>query len=59
MLWGVGSLLLGPVLLVYVVLNWSENMKPFLYYVGGVILMIMGAAMMAPPDVATTLPPPQ
>jgi hypothetical protein len=47
-LWGLGSLFVGPVLLVYVVLNWSDNMKPFLIYLGGLAMVIVGAMMAAP-----------
>jgi hypothetical protein len=57
-LWGLGSLFIGPVMLVFVILNWSENMKPFLINVAGAVLLVAGA-FMAAPAVAPQWPPPQ
>ncbi len=55
-LWGIGSLLVPFVLLVFVIMNWSSNMKPFLIYIGGAILMGVGVAMMAPDMAAMQQP---
>jgi hypothetical protein len=51
LLWGLGSLFIPLVLLVFVIMNWAENMKPFLIYLGGFVLMVVGA-MMSAPDVS-------
>ena len=46
-LWGLGSLLIPFVSLIFVVMHWEETKKPFLIQMAGVVLMIV-AAMMAP-----------
>lgn len=40
--WGLGSLLLSPVMLVFVILHWQQAKRPFLINLGGVALMIVG-----------------
>ncbi|QQP95891.1 hypothetical protein [Lysobacter enzymogenes] len=44
--WGLGSLLLSPVMLVYVILHWSEAKVPFLINLGGIAVAIVGVMMM-------------
>jgi len=46
-LWGLGSLFIPIVSLVFVVMHWDETKRPFLIQVVGVVLMVAGA-MMAP-----------
>jgi len=41
--WGLGSLLLGPVALIYVIMHWSEAKNPFLLQLGGLVVMFVGA----------------
>jgi len=45
LLWGLGSLLVPFVVLVFVFMNWAETQKPFLYCVGGWVLTIVGAVL--------------
>jgi len=40
--WGLGTLLLGPVGLVFVILHWQDAKKPFLVSLAGTVLMIIG-----------------
>ncbi len=48
-LWGIGCLLCGPVLLVYAVLNFADNKIPLALTLGGVALYVatMPAGTMA------------
>ena len=41
--WGLGSLLIPFVSLVFVILNWQDSKKPFLIQVVGVVLCFIGA----------------
>ncbi|QWP76583.1 hypothetical protein J5226_23890 [Lysobacter sp. K5869] len=43
--WGLGSLLLSPVALVFVILHWQQAKKPFLINLGGLALVIAGALL--------------
>jgi hypothetical protein len=43
--WGLGSLFVPLVILVFVAMHWAETQKPFLYVVGGWILVAIGAAI--------------
>lgn len=43
--WGLGSLLLSPVALVFVILHWQQAKKPFLINLGGLALVIVGALL--------------
>ena len=45
-LWGVGSLLLSPVMLIFVIMNWDEAKKPFLMNMVATALIVGGIAMM-------------
>lgn len=42
-LWGIGSLLISPIALVFGLLNFGENKIPLLLSVLGVVLYFMGA----------------
>jgi hypothetical protein len=51
-LWGLGYLFVPFVNLVFVILHWEDTKKPFLYLLGGAVLMGLGAVlsgMGAPP----------
>jgi hypothetical protein len=43
--WGIGSLLLAPVLLVFVFTHWAETKKPFLYSVLCWVLVGLGTVV--------------
>jgi len=54
--WGLGSLLIPFVILIFVIKHWSETKKPFLYslaclpvYLIGFALMAMGGGMSVTP----------
>ncbi len=54
--WGLGSLLVPFVILVFVFTHWAETKKPFLYclaclpvYIIGFVLMAMGGGMTPTP----------
>ncbi len=44
-LWGLGSLLVPFVILVFVAMHWGLTKKPFLYLVGCWVLMLIGGAL--------------
>jgi hypothetical protein len=44
-LWGLGSLFVPFVSLVFVIMNWQENKKPFLISIAGAVLYGIGAYM--------------
>lgn len=48
-LWGIGTLLCGPVWLVYVILHFNDNKLPLGLFLGGVLLTFMGGV---PSDLA-------
>ena len=41
--WGLGSLFVPFVSLIFVILNWQDSKKPFLIQVVGVVLCLVGA----------------
>lgn len=41
--WGLGSLFVPFVSLIFVILNWQDSKKPFLIQVAGVVLCLIGA----------------
>ena len=45
LLWGLGSLFIPFVILVFVIKNWDATKKPFLYAVGGWVLAIVGVVI--------------
>ena len=53
LLWGIGSLLCGPVLLVYAIMNFAASKIPLALFVVGVIISVMGGM---PSDLASQLP---
>lgn len=44
--WGLGSLLIGPVALVFTIMHWQVAKKPFLISLGGTVLLIVAAMNM-------------
>lgn len=44
-LWGLGSLFIPFVILVYVFMHWADTKQPFLYAVGGWVITMIGAAL--------------
>ena len=51
-LWGLGSLFVPFVSLIFVVMHWGETKVPFLIEVAGIVLLVTGAMMSHP-----TMPP--
>ena len=45
LLWGLGSLFIPFVILIFVIKNWADTKQPFLYAVGGWVLMIVGGVL--------------
>ena len=43
--WGLGSLLIGPVALVFVIMHWQVAKKPFLIQLVGVAICAIGILM--------------
>ena len=46
-LWGLGSLFISIVGLIYVIMHWELNKKPFLRYLAGAVIAIIGAVLMS------------
>ena len=46
--WGLGTLLVPFVALIFVVMHWQETRKPLLLSVAGNLIWIAGAVMMKP-----------
>ena len=44
-LWGLGSLFIPLVALIYVVMHWENTKKPFLIELGGVALAVVGGVL--------------
>jgi hypothetical protein len=44
--WGLGSLIVPFVGLIFAIMNWQIAKTPFLVYVGGIILCVIGAMNM-------------
>ena len=44
-LWGLGSIVIPLVGLIFVAMNWEDTKKPFLTQLGGVGIAIVGAVM--------------
>jgi len=44
-LWGLGMLFVPLVSLFFVITHWEDAKKPFLYNVGGCVVMIIGMVM--------------
>ena len=45
LLWGLGSLFIPFVILIFVIKNWADTKQPFLYAVGGWVLMLIGGVL--------------
>ncbi len=48
-LWGLASLLIPVVALIFSIMHWEDAKRPFLIYVAGIVLMIVGAVLSGPP----------
>lgn len=46
--WGIGSLLIGPVMLVFAFMHWDRAKVPFLINLAGVALIVAGIFLQAP-----------
>lgn len=46
-LWGLGCLFIPIVSLVFVIMHWEKGGKPFLVSLGGGVIAVVGASMMA------------
>lgn len=44
-LWGLGSILIPLVSVIFVFMHWDENKKPFFIYIIGVVVVIVGAVL--------------
>ena len=44
-LWGLGSLFIPFVILVFVIMNWQATKTPFLRYIGCLVLTVIGAVL--------------
>lgn len=44
-LWGLGSLFIGPVLLVFAIMHWEACKKPFLIWLAGFVLAVAGSVL--------------
>ncbi len=44
-LWGLGSLFIPFVVLIFAAMHWAQNKQPFLIWLGGVVIAIVGALM--------------
>jgi hypothetical protein len=53
-LWGIGSLIVPFVSLIFVIMNWQDSKKPFLIQIAGVVLVVVAALNM--PTGAMTMP---
>ncbi len=47
LLWGIGSLFIPFILLIFAILNLNETKQGLLIWVGGLVLMILGAILSA------------
>lgn len=60
-LWGLGSLIIPFVILVFVILNWEESKQGFLIWLAGFIVIILGTVLSAvfgaPIDTSTVTVP--
>ena len=44
-LWGLGTLIVPIVGLIFVLMNWEDGKKPFLIYLAGIALMVVGVIL--------------
>ena len=52
--WGLGSLLIPFVSLIFVIMHWQPSKKPFLIYIAGAVLVII--AVMNSPELRQGMP---
>lgn len=50
--WGLGSLLIPLVGLIFAIMHWAQCKKPFLIALAGLVLIIAGSAMAPQPEIA-------
>jgi hypothetical protein len=55
--WGLGSLFIPFVQLIFVIMNWAECKKPFLILIAGAVLCGIGVAMVPHAQLAQPPPP--
>ncbi len=51
-LWGLGGLLIWPIMLIYPLCNWSAAKGPFLNYLAGIVFLIVGVIIVGPDNLA-------
>ena len=51
-LWGLGSIFIPFVSLVFVIMHWDVSKTPFLIQIGGLVLLIAGVVITGPPQAA-------
>ncbi|KFN43471.1 hypothetical protein [Arenimonas oryziterrae] len=44
-LWGLGSLFVPFVSLIFAIMHWEQNKKPFLICIAGIVVMVLGIFM--------------
>ena len=47
-LWGLGCLLLYPVSIIFLILNWNDAKNPFVLQLFGACIMLLGTMFSAP-----------
>lgn len=45
-MWGIGCLLCGPVILIFVIMNWTECARPFFLNLAGALVYLTGALLL-------------
>jgi len=45
LVWGLASFFIGPVLLVFAIMHWEVSKKPFLIWLAGFVLIIIGTVI--------------
>ncbi|HTU68378.1 MAG TPA: hypothetical protein VMF52_20715 [Steroidobacteraceae bacterium] len=53
-LWGIGSLLIPLVSLIFVAMNWQTTKKPFLIQLAGIVLLIIATMSMPTTEMPVT-----
>lgn len=56
LVWGICSLLIPLVAMVFAILNWSTNKTAFLIWLAGLVIYIVGMVMYMP-TLQSTMPP--
>jgi hypothetical protein len=47
-LWGLGSIFIPFVSLVFVIMHWGVSKNPFLIQIGGLVLLVIGSVLSVP-----------